>query len=311
PIAGVLATRVQAQTLMHTPGVRSIRFNDPLVYEDEEANILTSVTQARAAPQLLNANGEPITGKGVGVLVNDSGVDGTHLDLLYPLHTIQNTLGYTNLRNLIGTAIGDGYAENQPFTPVEGFPNTDFGGSHGSHVAGIVAGDGTLSSGRYVGVAPGASLIGYGSGAVLLVLDTLGGFDYALQVLEDHPGYNLRIVPTSFGTTDDVGSCFDPADPTNVATKMLADKNIVVVFSAGNSGNGPDTITGNFKKAPWVITVANALKNGLLDDQSSRGSLVQGPYEVQVDGETFVVEDRPTVTAPGTNIVSARATAAD
>src|SRR5581483_11332303 len=111
--------------------------------------------------------------------------------------------------------------------------------------------------------------------------------------------------------TDDVGSCFDPADPTNVATKMLADKNIVVVFSAGNSGNGPDTITGNFKKAPWVITVANALKNGLLDDQSSRGSLVQGPYEVQVDGETFVVEDRPTVTAPGTNIVSARATAAD
>jgi serine protease AprX len=311
PIAGVLATRAQAQALLRAPGVRSVRFNDPLSYEDEEANVLTSVTQASTAPELVNANGEPITGKGIGVLVNDSGIDGTHADLLYPLHTIQNTIGHTNLRAILGNNEADGYDETAPFTPVEGFPNTDFGGSHGSHVAGIVAGDGTLSFGRYVGAAPGASLIGYGSGAALFVLDALGGFDYALQVLDEHPEYNLRVVTNSFGTTSDVASCFDPADPTNVATKMLADRNIIVVFSAGNSGNGPDTITGNYKKAPWIITVANALKSGLLETRSSRGSLVQGPYEVEVDGETFVVEDRPTVAAPGTSIISARATAVD
>ncbi len=311
PIAGVLATRVQAQALLRASGVRSVRFNDLLSYEDEEANILTSATQALAAPELVNAEASPITGKGIGVLVNDSGIDGTHLDLLYLGKTIQNTIGHTNLRALLGNNEDDGYDETAPFTPVEGFPNTDFGGSHGSHVAGIVAGDGTLSGGRFVGSAPGASLIGYGSGAALFVLDALGGFDYALQVLEEHPEYNLRVVTNSFGTTSEVGTCFDPADPTNVATKMLADKNIIVVFSAGNSGSGPDTITGNYKKAPWVITVANALKEGLLEQQSSRGSLLQGPYETVVDGETFVVEDRPTVTAPGTAIIAPRAIAVD
>lgn len=303
PIAGVLATREQAQQLMKTAGVRSVRFNHRMVIEDEVANTMTSVTHIESQPELVNAAGEPITGKGVTVLVNDSGIDSTHLDLLFGKKVLQNALGHINA--LASTA---GYHLNEP---IENVVNTDVAGSHGSHVAGIVAGDGTLSSGQFVGAAKGASLVGYGSGAVLFVLDSLGGFDYALQILDTHPEFNLRVVTNSFGDTEDVGTCFDPEDPTNIATKALVDKGLIVVFSAGNSGNGPDTITGNFKKAPWVITAANGMKNGQLAPSSSRGSLAHGSYETVVDGETMIVEDRPTVTTPGSQIISARAIAAD
>jgi serine protease AprX len=304
PIAGVLATRAQISALQALPGVRSVRWNAPLSFEDDIARELTSVDQAQAAPELVNAAGEPITGKGVTILVNDSGIDATHPDLFFGEKVVRNALGHLNLRSLTEN-------EMAPFTPVEGVPNTDVLGSHGTHVAGIAGGDGSASDGRFAGAAKGATLAGYGSGAALLVLDTLGGFDYALQLLDEAPELNLRIVTNSFGNTGDVGTCFDPDDPTNIATKALADRGVVVVFSAGNSGSGQDTITGNFKKAPWVIVAGNGEKSGLLAPSSSRGSLAHPAYTVEVDGETFVVEDRPTVVTPGTNYISARAVAAD
>lgn len=309
PIAGLVATKTQIQALQKLPGVRSVRFNDRLSYDDDVARYLTSVDQAQAAPELKNAAGEPITGKGVTILVNDSGVDGLHPDLAFGTKVIENVQGHTNLQGLLDLGVAE--RSMFPFTPTEGVPNTDLGGSHGTHVAGIAAGDGSASDGKFAGAAKGASLIGYGSGAVLLVLDTIGGFDYAMQTLDEHPEYNLRIVTNSFGNTGDIDTCFDPEDPTNIATKALADKGVIVVFSAGNSGSGHGTITGNFKKAPWVIVAGNGEKTGLLAPSSSRGRLSGGVYETVVDGETMIVEDRPTVVAPGTDIISARAIAAD
>lgn len=312
PIAGVLATRAQIERLKATPGVRSVRWNAPLSYEDDVARYLTSVDQAAAAPEIVNAAGEPITGKGISILVNDSGIDATHMDLLFGTKVVANALGHTNLRQLLGTVTADsGYDDSVPFTPIEGVPNTDLLGSHGTHVAGIAGGSGAMSGGQFAGAARGATLIGYGSGATLLVLDTLGGFDYALQILDEHPEYNLRIVTNSFGNTGDVGTCFDPDDPTNIATKALADRGVIVVFSAGNSGSGQGTITGNFKKAPWVLAAGNGEKSGLLAPSSSRGSIANEVYQVEIDGEMFTVEDRPTVVTPGTNYISTRAIAAD
>lgn len=304
PIAGMLATKAQIAQIERLPGVRSVRWNAPLSYEDDVARYLTSVDQAQAAPELRNAAGEPITGKGVTILVNDSGIDATHPDLRYGSKVVRNALGHTNLRNLLES-------EMAPFTPVESVPNTDLLGSHGTHVAGIAAGDGSASGGRFAGAARGATLAGYGSGAALLVLDTLGGFDYALKLLDEAPELNLRIVTNSFGNTGDIGTCFDPDDPTNIATKKLADRGVIVVFSAGNAGSGQGTITGNFKKAPWVIAAGNGQKSGLLAPSSSRGALANGVYTVEVDGQTYTVEDRPTVVTPGTDYISARAIAAD
>ena len=81
----------------------------------------------------------------------------------------------------------------------------------------------------------------------------------------------------------------------------------ITVLLRFNSGPGEHSITGNFKKAPWVITVAAGDKNGNLADFSSRGLINGQAKEVEVDGETFVWEDRPTITAPGVDVISARA----
>ncbi|WBL16920.1 S8 family serine peptidase [Sutcliffiella sp. NC1] len=294
PIAGVIATPTQVSELAALPQVRSLYFNEKLEYENYDATNLTGARKVQTEDAFRKANGGmPVSGKGVTVLVNDSGIDGTHKDLEYGRKTIQNVLGTTNL---------NAQTSLLPITYTENVPNTDTA-SHGTHVAGTVAGNGVMSSGKHAGVAPGASLVGYGSGAGIFILDTLGGFDYALTHQYE---YDIRVITNSFGSTGDVGSDFDPSHPTNVATKKLYDRGIVVVFSAGNSGPAESTITGNFKKAPWVITVAAGDKAGNLASFSSRGVEGKGGTVV-VDGQEFTWEDRPTVTAPGVDIISTRA----
>lgn len=293
PMAGVLATPAQVDALLAMDDVRSVWLNDVLDYENREATALTGVDRART-DRNLRIGGFPVSGLGIGVLVNDSGVDGTHPDLKFPEHVKQNVLAQTNLH-----AVDD----LLPVTYTEGVANTDLAGGHGTHVAGTIGGNGAASGGEQEGVAPGAGIIGYGSGAGLFILDTVGGFDYALT---HQAQYNIRVVSNSFGQTSDTGSDFDPDHPTNIATKSLADRGVVVVFSAGNAGAGEGTITGNFKKAPWVVTVAAGDKQGRLASFSSRGENGRGGT-VTVDGETFTWEDRPTITAPGVDIASARA----
>ncbi|GAA4853128.1 S8 family serine peptidase [Luteimonas vadosa] len=299
PIVGTVATPAQIQALLQRSDVRSVWFNAPLQYENREATALTGVDRTRTDAQL-RRNGLPYSGKGIGVLVNDSGVDATHPDLQFGTHVVQNVAAQANLRNLTG--IG-------PVTRLENMPNSDIGGGHGTHVAGIIGATGAASdpAGAFEGVAPGAGIIGYGSGAALFILDTVGGFDYALT---HQFTYNIRVVSNSFGNRSDTGTDFDPDDPTNIATKALADRGVIVVFSAGNSGSGEATITGNFKKAPWVVTVGAGDKQGRLAGFSSRGEAGRGG-EVVVDGETLTWVDRPTVTGPGVDIYSARASTAD
>jgi subtilisin family serine protease len=295
PIAGVVATPSQVAELAALPGVRSLWGNDRLEYENDGSTEITGVDRMRADGKLRSFSGLPFSGKGVGVLINDSGIDGTHADLMYPTHVIQNVAGQTNL-----------HAQDTmlPITYTEDVPNTDIGGGHGTHVAGIVGATGARSGGLYEGVAPGANLVGYGSGAALFILDSIGGFDYALT---NQARYNIRVVSNSFGATSDVGTDFDPNHPTNIATRRLADRNIVIVFSAGNSGSGESTITGNFKKAPWVVLAAAGNKSGNLANFSSRGLAGNGG-SVVIDGETFTWVDRPTVATPGVDVISVRAT---
>lgn len=297
PMVGALATPAQIAELQQWDDVRSIWFNAPLQYDNHEATALTGVDRLRTDP-LMRSNGLPFSGRGVAVLVNDSGIDGTHPDLKYPRHVVQNVAAQTNLNAVSGLL---------PITRTEDVANTDILGGHGTHVAGIIGATGaaSTSSGRFEGVAPGADLVGYGSGAGLFILDTLGGFDYALS---QQSRYNIRVVSNSFGQTSDTGTDFDPDHPTNVATKALADRGVIVVFSAGNSGAGEGTITGQFKKAPWVVTVAAGDKDGGLASFSSRGEEGRGGT-VDVDGETLSWVDRPTITGPGVDIYSARAAA--
>jgi serine protease AprX len=294
PIAGVLVAAGQVSALAGIDGVRSLWLNEQLEYDNDHSTAITGVDRMRADSNLRTAMGLPYSGKGIGVLVNDSGIDGHHPDLPFPDKVVQNVAAQTNLNSL---------SPLLPITYLENIPDSDIAGGHGTHVAGTVGGTGAASGGAFEGAAPGADIIGYGSGAGLFILDTLGGFDYALV---NQFQYNIRVVSNSFGSPSDTGTDFNPDHPTNIATKRLADRNIVVVFSAGNSGPGEDTITGNFKKAPWVITVGAGDSNGNLAGFSSRG-LRGGGGEAMVGGQLFEWVDRPRVVAPGVDVISARA----
>lgn len=295
PMAGITATASQIKLLAASGQVLSIYPNRKLQYENEQATSMTGIDQVRTDTKLIKQNGGfPVTGYGIGVVINDSGVDGTHQDIKFGSHLVQNVLGSTNL-NAHSTIL--------PISYVENVPNTDTNSGHGTHVAGIVGATGAMSGGKYEGASPGAKLIGYGSGAALAMLDTLGGFDYALTHQRE---YNIRVITNSWGDTSQAGLEFDPKDPINVATKKLYDHGIITVFSAGNSGPGEATISGNYKKAPWVITVAAGDREGKLTSFSSRGIKDKGG-SVEVDGQTWKWQDRPTVTAPGSLIISTRA----
>jgi serine protease AprX len=289
PIAGVLATAAQVNALMNNEQVRSLYLNREVELYNAEATELTGAKKVINDPDMRKANGGlPVSGNGVGVIVNDSGVDGTHPDHELGKNLVQNVLGTTNMTYLNGLA---------PVVYVEDVPNTDNNSGHGTHVAGTVGGTGKMSGGLHAGVAPGADLIGYGSGSVLLILDMIGGFDYAIT---HQSQYNIRVITNSWGTNDD----FFADDPVNVASKRCYDHGIVVLFAAGNSG--PDEDTHNpYAKAPWVISVAAGTKQGNLIDFSSRGTRgVSADFEV--DGEQWTWVDEPTITAPGVNIVSTR-----
>jgi serine protease AprX len=271
------ATAGQVRSLASSPAVRSIWLNDRLQYLNDQTRVVTGVDRLRSDPDFARLNqGMPVSGKGnFALLINDSGIDGTHPDLHFPDHLIQNVQAVTDTGTLTG------------FTPslyVENVPDTDTNVGHGTHCAGIAAGTGAASGGKYAGVAPGANLIGYGSGAVLVILNGLGGFEYALA---NQARYNIRIISNSWGGQ----GAFSPDSPISIASKMAHDHGIVVLFAAGNSGPGKDTMSSE-PKSPYVISVAAGTKEGGLASFSSRGV----PKSQRAAGDF----NAPTITAPGT-----------
>src|SRR5262249_34229884 len=110
-------------------------------------------------------------------------------------------------------------------------------------------------------------------------------FDY---LLDKGGQYNVRVVNCSFSAA----TVYDPNDPVNVATRMLTDAGVNIVFSAGNTGPGNGTLNP-YAAAPWVVSVGATDDRGRLADFSSRGYF----------GDAL---QHPTLVAPGVDIVSLR-----
>jgi serine protease AprX len=290
PIAGALATPAEIRALAKRSNVASIYWNAPLRYMDNEASGLSGAARTVANPGDYS-RAIPFSGAGVSVVINDSGIDATHMDLQFGNHVVQNTQGVTNLA---------AYDTMLPITYVEGVPNTDWGSGHGTHCAGIVGGSGARSNGLYRGVAPGASLVGYGSGAVLLILDAVGGLDYAAtnQFSYANP---IRVVSNSWGSS----GTFDPTDPVSISTYELYKRGIVSVFAAGNDGPGEDT-HNPYAQAPWVISVGASEKDAVLTGFSSRGKRGETGSFTMADGRSWTYINEPTIVAPGVDIISTR-----
>lgn len=291
PIIAVNATPAQIQQMIGLASLRSIYLNAPVQLNLHQTKPLIGISRLRTDRDITARNGgTPVSGRGITIAINDTGVDGTHADLSYnPLNpdsgkTIQNVLVNPNdqdgllvrldsLGNVVEGILPPAYLENQI--------NSDTHGGHGTHVAGIAAGTGVGSGGLYQGVAPGAKIVGLGSGGGLFVLGQIAAFDYCFtnQFL-----YNIRVVNNSWGNS---AVAIDPEHPVNVASKKLNDvAHIAVVFANGNDGPRPSS-QNRWASLPWIITAGAATKDGRLAGFSSRG----------IFGDPII---HPTVITPGT-----------
>src|SRR6266511_3630372 len=309
-MVAALATPGQLLTIAALPGLEGIYANKRLDYY----MLHESVPAIRA--DAVHVTG--ITGKGIGVAILDSGIDGAYnADVAYPQYTVQNVKVLYNQNDLFTF----GKDAPKPIRKgatlvVENLPNSETSVGHGTHVAGIVAARGTSSNGYYTGVAPGANLIGIGTGDILFIFWALAGFDY---ILDHQQQYNIKVVNNSWGTS----GAFDPHDPINEVTKKVASRGITVVFAAGNDGPGQNTLNP-YSVAPWVIGVAAGCKIGVTDPTNSEAHCMlddgSNPL-VPTNNEprAHVLADfssrgipgdamyHPDITAPGVHIVSTRA----
>ena len=312
---------VQLAAVSRQPGVVSVYSNRLMKTFTNASRAFIGVPQMTADTQVTKNNrsnpGFPITGKGVGIGYIDTGIDATHKDLTYGKKTVQNVIQplsetVVSDAGLVGApsvSIGD-IVNDTGFVPpiyVENQQMSDLESGHGTHGAAVAAGTGEQSGGFYGGVARGAHLVGVNSGNELGLpsVGIIGAYDY---LLSNQYAYNIRVINNSWGSSLDADG-IDPNNPINVATRACHDRNITVVFAAGNAGDTPTSINP-YSTMPWTISVAAGVKQGLGSpaDFSSRG--VDNGTGTDVAGmpadTTLAPNLRPDITAPGVDIKSAR-----
>ncbi len=305
PIVMTLVTKNQLNALILKNNVRSLYANRKFRAFDIESRKFIGIENLIRDAQVTAQNqGLPVSGKNIGVAYIDTGIDATHPDLKLGQNVIQNVFFPTaeiplNLP-----------AEFTPIVPVENVPISDVEGGHGTFGAGVTAGTGAASGGLYAGVAPGAKLIGLtaGNDVGLSTFAIIQAMDYALV---HQFQYNIRVCNNSYGTTL-ADLPYSPDDPVNVATRTMHDRNITVVFAAGNDGDAPNVINP-FSVAPWVISVAAGEKRGLGTPAgfSSRGN--DNGTGTDTPGQPANADAlpnlRPDITGSGVDIKSTRSKA--
>ena len=213
-----------------------------------------SVPRIRA-PQVWNLG---LRGEGIRIAILDTGLDPQHPDFAGRIAAMTSFVG------------GDGSDDN----------------GHGTHVAGIAAGSGAASNGRFRGVAPAASLYiakvldANGDG---LMSNVIAGIEWA--VTQDVHVINLSLGGDTPGDGTDALS--------TLCDQVVRQLGIVICVAAGNNGPSNSTI-GAPGVARRVITVGATDDTDHVAQFSSRGPTLDGRI-------------KPDIVFPGTGIVSARA----
>ena len=287
-------------TLAALSGVQIVEPYHPRVH----ANDLSRTTVGVAADSQVSSNYLGLTGKNVMVEVNDSGIDATHPDLA-------------------GRVFGS--------------PTIDTSG-HGTHVAGIIAGDGTESltvtnaqgsimpatNGQFRGMAPLANLLSIDWNASDQELQAAAALTNALisnnSWNHGAAAYDLEAASYDAATRD-------------ALPKVTGSQPVLFVFSAGNAGNGDDTTdpgSGTPDSIESPATAKNVITVGAIqefrnitNEVTNADGTISTPWQadtstsyriagfssrgnVGIGTEGTFGRYKPDVVAPGTSIISTR-----
>ncbi len=170
------------------------------------------------------------------------------------------------------------------------------GFGHGTFMAGLIAGDGTSSEGRYTGVAPAADLISI-KVALADGSTTLGTVLSGLQLVRNARDiFNIRVALLALSSP----STQSPEkDPLSKALRRLWNAGIFVVVPAGN--DGPESGTIDSPGFDPVLMTA-----GAVDDRGTMAVSDDDAVEWTSRGPTPWGAAKPEVAAPGAHIVSLR-----
>ncbi len=279
PLINGLAVKLPAKealALGHERGVIAVTLNAKVKGQGVNSGRLNTNYPKTIHADRLWANG--LTGTGVGVAVIDSGVAGDLVDF-------RGADGRSRVVTNVVTSAGAKKAGD--------------GLGHGTHVAGIIAGNSFNRSpydplyGDYVGVAPDANLVAVKAAdeqGNSTVLDVING----IQFVVDHKDqFNIRVLNLSLSTDTPQSYRTDPLD---AAVEYAWEKGIVVVAASGNRGSAADAVQYAPGNDPFVISVGGSDETG----NSGKGSRAYWSSAGRTQ-DGFV---KPDVMAPGAHIVS-------
>ena len=167
---------------------------------------------------------------------------------------------------------------------------------HGTWVAGIIGGDGTVSGQGYVGVAPQARLVSVkvsDDTGVATIGDLIDGLNW---IYSNAARYSIRVINISMQSSVQMSYLDDPLD---AAVEQVWGAGIVVVVSAGNNGGRPCSVCYAPANDPYVITVGAVDDMGTVDQQDDTLT-TWSSFGVTQDGFR-----KPDLFAPGAHIVGA------
>jgi endonuclease/exonuclease/phosphatase family metal-dependent hydrolase len=255
-----------------------------------------------------------LTGAGQIIAVADTGLDSGNTGTLHQ--------DFTN------RVAGFGWS-NETYSAGYSWADSD---AHGTHVSGSVLGNGTMSTGRYKGVAYAANLIIQGTQADLSGIPTTGLAPLFRQAFTN----GARIHSDSWGY-DDHGYYND--DSRSVDQFVWSNKTMLICIAAGNSGTDSNTTDGVIDPMSVAspATAKNCLTVGAAENYRTSGGYssaytwgtawpadypsnpiagdyISRPYSNNIQGLAAFSSRgpcndgriKPDIVAPGTDIISTR-----
>ncbi|MCP3738263.1 S8 family serine peptidase [Rossellomorea sp. BNER] len=249
---------------------KAVSIEPPISEEDSKQSFSTKMADSNPYLGIDRLHHEGLTGEGIKIGVIDTGIDYNHPDLADAY-----VRGYDfvdNDNDPMETTYEDWEKTRKP----EFVSGHAYYTQHGTHVAGIIAGQGRNNSDySTTGVAPDADIYGY------RVLGPYGGgtTENVLKGIDQAVKDGMDIINLSLGA-----SINDPYFPTSVAVNNAVISGVTTVVAAGNSGDEAYTL-GSPASSALALTVGAS--DVPLDLVTYEGQLASHSVNLQIIGKHY------------------------